>query len=66
MTKRKAGRPFVWPWKTTPVGRGFYLSASTRESAMSSVSRARRLWGVEYTVVTANPSAVSFFVRRLK
>ena len=66
MTKRKAGRPFVWPWLTTPVGRGFYLGAASRASAMSSVSRARRLWNVEYRLVTTSPDAVAFFVRRVK
>lgn len=48
--KKRGGRPFKWPWKDTKIGGSFTLTAWTIESARSAVSRARRLWGVQYVI----------------
>jgi hypothetical protein len=47
----RRGRPFKWPWLTLAVGRSFVLEAQSMESVRTTLSRARRLWGVDYTLV---------------
>lgn len=42
------GRPYKWPWFETPVGGSFVLAARSVESVRTTLSRARRLYRMDY------------------
>lgn len=46
------GRPHKWPWLEVAVGDSFILFAHSVQSARASVSRAKRLYKVTYTIET--------------
>jgi hypothetical protein len=58
------GRPLKWPWLTTDVGHAFTLVASTPDSLRTTLSRTRRLYGVDFRMERrTGPSR--YLVRRI-
>jgi hypothetical protein len=63
--ERQMGRPFVWPWLTTPVGRSFILTIGSKDAAIASASRVKRHHGVQYTT-TPMTSPAKFKMTRVR